>query len=109
MATVVTGKHVGDTERLPKWAQDHIERLQRRADRAEEDLANHLAAGNFRRGEYNTVRVPKGPVLHASERSASWGTIQVLFDSDDQVEITSSGRLAIEPSASNVVTVRVRP
>jgi hypothetical protein len=106
MTLVVTGKHVGDTENLPVWAQRHIERLERRAKQAEQELADHLERGDFVPGQYNACRVPRAVTLHSAESQTTWGALGVRFERDHAIEVTTSGRLVIETAASNVVTIR---
>lgn len=84
--------------KLPKWAQQHIELLERNAESARRDLADHLAQGNFSLEGRRGIRLPL-------ERRLSLGDLQIIGHPNN-VEISVDNTLVITPEANNRATLR---
>lgn len=88
--------------KLPRWAQNYINKLEKDLEYEQRRYRDVLAKGNFLVGGYGTYRVPKDKTLHAS--ADTFGGLTIKFRADDEVEIHSSyGPLFVQGQASNVV------
>lgn len=114
-----------DITKLPKWAQAHIEKVERERDNAERELAtlkegslenierqkfyvDSFAGDPFWLPQYGRLAFKQDP---ESEASIPDFTIRESDNDLGGIEVSCSanGRLAILPKASNVVQLSILP
>lgn len=104
MTLVRTGNHVGDTESLPKWAQDYIARLEREAKSATKALQELRQANRLTDKGNRFLAEPRlTMVLESTE--GNFDQIEARFSADGALEVTGYD-LAVSPQASNRVILK---
>lgn len=102
-----------DTTKLPKWAQERIRRLEAERDAAlrERDRAYGQNPGTDTavvRGTDEALTLPKGANVRFTLDGGQYIDVRVATDHDGRpaIQVMGNDRIAVKPSASNVVFVR---
>lgn len=99
MTLVKTGNHVGDTERLPKWAQDYVKQLEHQvAQQAELLRAQHVIDSTL-------VAIKPRMRITSTVEQDSFSRLEAYFLPNGDLEVATMG-LTVRPEASNRVVIQ---
>lgn len=95
-------------ERLPKWAQAHIEKLKRDLAYAHAKLEAGPEDSDTFADPHHDVQRPLGkrPTIAFQMGEDRWDRILIYRTEDGELDICGSGILAVMPRASNSLRVR---
>lgn len=104
-------------DKLPKWAQVHIDNLRRTAERATDEL-DAFRSGTYGPADTDTysdsyrdqerLNLPKGGTIAFVLGYDHNDEIRARVRYDGELEIQGLGAITVEPQASNVVVVKLK-